>query len=383
MRRPACIRSTSMHSRVPGLLCIVMIAFLAIGVGEAPSSIEHVVLVSVDGLRPECASEAMSGSYPGLARLTRGPHTLQARCDPDISVTLPNHIDMVTGRTVAGDAGHGWTANDDPPARKQGGSLHARKDAYVSSVFDVAHDRGLNTALICGKWKFVLFEQSYGEDAGGPDTLAPDNGRDKIDLFVCDPSPVSEADHALTFLHDAALQGKRSVAFLHLPTPDFAGHANGWDLTDGSAYRKGVADADGVLSRMLAALDADDTLRGKVAIVLTADHGGGVPRISHVDAEAPVNFTIPFLVWLGRDGASRDLYEMNRDTRRKPAPSERFAADAPPPIRNGEIGNVALTILGLPAIPGSTANAAQNLRLQAAAQPVAETGASTSKTASP
>jgi hypothetical protein len=47
------------------------------------------------------------------------------------------------------------------------------------------------------------------------------------------------------------------------------------------------------------------------------------------------------------------------------------------------MGNVALAILGLPAIPGSTVNAAQDLRLQAPAQPVAETGASTSKTASP
>jgi hypothetical protein len=120
-----------------------------------------------------------------------------------------------------------------------------------------------------------------------------------------------------------------------------------------------------------------------VAIVLTADHGGGVPRISHVDAEAPINFTIPFLVWLGRDGESLDLYQLNRDTRRQPAPSERFAADGPPPIRNAELGNVALSILGLPGIPGSTANAAQDLRLQAAAQPVVEAGASRSKTASP
>lgn len=372
-----------MTSRITGSLCACMFALLVAGLGEAPSRIEHVVMVSVDGLRPECVSEAMSGSYPALARVARGPHTLEARCDPDISVTLPNHIDMVTGRTVAGGAGHGWTTNDDPPARKHGGTIHAKGGAYLSSVFDVAHDHGLSTALVCGKWKFVLFEQSYGEDAGGPDSVAPDNGRDKLDLFVCDPSPSSEADHTLTFLRDAASQGKRSVTFLHLPTPDFAGHASGWDLAEGSAYRKGVADADGVLARMLAALDADDSLRGKVAIVLTADHGGGVPRISHVDPEAPVNFTIPFLVWLGRDGESRDLYEMNRDTRRKPAPSERFAADAPPPIRNGELGNVALSILGLPAIPGSTANAAQNLRVQAPTRPVAEAGATKPKTASP
>ena len=369
------------------LLACVAFAAAAIGLGDAvPSGAprpDHVVIVSVDGLRPECVAPPMCGSYPALARLSRGPHTLQARCDPQISVTLPNHVGMITGRTAAGEAGHGWTANDDPPARKHGGSLHARSGAYIHGVFDVAHDRGLRTALICGKWKFVLFEQTYGEDAGGPDTLAPDDGRDKLDLFVCDPNPLSEADHTITFLRDAASQGRGSITFLHLPTPDFAGHASGWDLADGSPYRKGVADADGVLSRMLAALDADAALRGKVAIVLTADHGGGVPRISHVDPEAPINFTIPLLVWMGRDQEPSDLYDLNPQTRRRPAPSERFAADAPPPIRNAEVANVALSILGLPAIPGSTANAAQDLRLQPSQQRAADAGASSVKQSSP
>ena len=182
---------------------------------------------------------------------------------------------------------------------------------------------------------------------------------------MCDPNPLSEADHTVTFLRDAALQGKRGLAFLHLPTPDFAGHASGWDLGEGTPYRKGVADADTAVVRMLAGIDADPALRGRVAVVLTADHGGGVPRISHVDPEAPVNFTIPFLVWLGQDGDAADLYQMNRDTRRMPGASERFAADAPPPIRNAELGNVALSVLGLPAIPGSTANASQDLKVRA------------------
>jgi hypothetical protein len=114
-----------MPSRVSGLLCIVMLALLAIGVVEAPSRIEHVVMVSVDGLRPECIAAPIAASYPALTRLARGPHTLQARCDPQISVTLPNHIDMITGRTVAGDAGHGWIANDDPPRFTRGKWLPA------------------------------------------------------------------------------------------------------------------------------------------------------------------------------------------------------------------------------------------------------------------
>lgn len=336
--------------------------------GAADRSVfDHVILISVDGLRPECAGEMLAQDYPGLARLTRGPHTLAARCDPDISITLPNHLDMMTGRLVAGPEGHGWARNEDPPARKQGGTLEAAHGRPVKTVFDVAHDQGLRTALVVGKWKFVLLEQTCGEDAGGPDTAAPDDGRDKIDLFACDPEPDALASIALSSLGVAKAGGRRSLTVLHFPNADFAGHAKGWDLTQGSEYRRAVASIDAALQRLLAAIEADDALKGRVAIVLTADHGGGVPFISHTDASAPMNFTIPFLVWLGRDTAARDLYAMNAGVRRLPQPTQRFVSDAPPPIRNGDAGNLALSLLGLPAIPGSTINASQDLAVEAPA----------------
>ncbi|NBX26018.1 MAG: hypothetical protein EBQ99_08230 [Planctomycetes bacterium] len=327
-------------------------------------AIRHVVLVSVDGLRPEMLLPDLVDVHPGLVRLTRGPHTLQARCDPDLSITLPNHLDMLTGRPVTGERGHQWTGNADPPARAQGGTLHARGGAYLSSMFDVAHDHGLRTGVVCGKWKFVLLEQSYGEDAGGPDQVKPDDGKDKIDLFLCDPQPRSQLEHVVTLLERSAAERRRSLVFWHIPSPDFAGHAKGWDLTSGSDYRRAVAEADAALAMFLQRCDADPELRGRVAVVLTADHGGGVPFISHSDPEAPVNFTIPLVAWLGRDEAAADLYDLNPGSRRRPGPTERFAPGSLPPIRNGDAGNLALHLLGLPAIPGSSINAAQDLAVR-------------------
>ena len=336
---------------------------------DAAPEIRHVVLISVDGLRPEMLLPEMSAVHTGLTRLARGPHTLQARCDPDISITLPNHLDMLTGRQVAGERGHHWAENTDPPARAQGGTLHARNGGYLSSMFDVAHDHGLRTGVVCGKWKFVLLEQSYGEDAGGPDAVAPDDGKDKIDLFLCDPEPESQLEHVVTLLDRSATEARRSLVFWHIPSPDFAGHAKGWDLTTGSPYRAAVAKADHAIHAFLDRVDADPALRGRVAVVLTADHGGGVPFISHSDPEAPVNFTVPFVVWLGRDQPASDLYDLNPRSRARPMPTERFAAGGAPPIRNADAGNTALQLLGLPAIPGSTANAGQDLSLQPAASP--------------
>jgi predicted AlkP superfamily pyrophosphatase or phosphodiesterase len=320
---------------------------------DTASTIEHVVIVSVDGLRPELLIPEMESEHPALVRLTRGPHTLAARCDPDVSITMPNHVGMVTGRLVTGEGGHGWVTNDDPPARKQGGTVHARNPGYVASVFDVAHDHGLRTGVICGKWKFVLFEQTWGEGGGRPDTVPPDHGSDKIDLFVCEPDPLTQVDHVKAALQRAAGRGQRSLVMWHVPTPDFQGHATGWDLANGSPYRASVKTVDQALGTFLSALEQDPSLRGRVAVVLTADHGGGVPFVSHLDPEAPVNFAIPFLVWQGRDGAPQDLYQVAGSTRSRPAATERFAANAPPPIRNADAGNTALQLLGLPVIPDS------------------------------
>lgn len=332
---------------------------------SAETTIDHVILISVDGLRPEAMLPPLVDQHPAMKQLTQGAWTAQARCDPDISITLPNHVGMITGRLVAGEHGHGWVNNVDPPSRTMGGTLHLKNGQYISSVFDVAHDAGLQTALISGKWKFVLFEQSYGEDAGGPDTVAPNYGKDKIDCFVCSPKPVEQVQQLAAFIQGASDRNKKTFTFLHLAPTDFAGHASGWDLSDGSPYRQALLDIDHALGFILSKINDSPTLKGRVAIVLTADHAGGVPFMNHLEPDAPVNFTIPFVVWSGVNQTPVDLYSINTTSRHCPAVNERFSANQLPPIRNAEAGNTCLMLLGLPAIPGSTANALQDLLVAA------------------
>lgn len=329
----------------------------------------HVLVVSVDGLRPDAIDGPEDGPLPGFRRLLSGPHTLQARADADMTITLPNHVSMVTGRPVGGPMGHGWSENGDPPAPQHGGTLHKRRGAYVASMFDVAHDNGAATAVIATKSKFGLIAQSYDGDDGAPDTVGADDGRSKVDCFACARTSRMARELAVAWLRS---QPGRSLSLLHFGAADGAGHAKGWDMATGSAYRAAVAEVDSEIDALLRAIDADPALRGAVAVVFTSDHGGGVPFITHSEARAPENYTVPFAVWLGRDLPPAELVALNADRRAVLARDAVAGNDlTPQPIRNAEAGNVALQLLGLPAIPGSVANARQDLLL---AEPAATGG---------
>jgi len=322
---------------------------LGLALAAPPAPLDHAILISVDGLRSDMLEPPHIERLPNFSRLLRGPHTLDARTDAQYTVTLPNHLSMLTGRPVLGPYGHCWTANDDPAAAKHGGTLHANKGAYVPSVFDLAHDAGASTCCASTKTKFWLLEQSYGWSAGAADTTDADNGLAKIDLFVF---AEQTAELAGAVSDRMRRERGRSLSFVHFAAPDVAGHGFDWITDPRSRYFAAVVEVDRAIGEILRAIDEDAELRGRTAIVLTADHGGGVPRKTHTDITCPVNFRIPFLVWRG-DEASSDLYAAN-PSRRRPDREQIGDRDAAAqPIRNGDAANAALGLIGLPAIPGS------------------------------
>jgi hypothetical protein len=326
----------------------------------SPQPVDHVMLVAVDGLRSDVWTAWPPDVLPHLHRLrATGAGTLNARTDDEYTVTIPNYLGMITGRLACGDRGHGW-ANNDPVS---GDDLHgAAPGGYVQGMFDVAHDRGVHTAILTGKTKFLFFDESWGPLRGAPDTVGDDHGRDKIDLYL--KSDVSEV---LTSAALQALRGpdRRTLVLLHYAGPDDVGHEFGWDMMPNSPYMRAVQRVDRELGRLLTALEHDPAIRDRAALILTADHGGGVPRTNHSVAREPVNFTIPFVVRIGAGGEPEDLYDLNRSVRRDPGDRQPHR-DAPglPPIRNGDAANLALRLLGLPPVPGSTLNARQELAVR-------------------
>lgn len=330
---------------------LALFASTAHGVDSpAPQSVDHVFLISVDGLRADMLEPPIVALLPNLARLLHGPHTLSARTDAQYTITLPNHLCMLTGRPVLGPYGHGWTANDEPRSANDGGTLHIHKGAYITSVFDVAHDAGVSTGCIANKQKFWLLQQSYGWLHGARDTTGVDNGPAKIDFFLFSDD-MRELIGAV--VDRAKRSSKRTLDFVHLAAPDIAGHSYDWQVDPGTPYFESVRAVDRALGVLLQGIDGDDRLCGHSAIVLTADHGGGVPRKTHTDITCPLNFRIPFAVWLGDSQPASDLYELNGD-RRNPSREEIVGRDdSKQPIRSGDAANVALSLLGLGPIPGS------------------------------
>jgi predicted AlkP superfamily pyrophosphatase or phosphodiesterase len=320
----------------------------------ADAQAAYVIAISCDGLGSKWLQPMVeAGELPNFKRLiAEGAWTYNARNDFTLTVTLPNHTTMLTSRGVAGPDGHNWVSNDDPP---KNATVHSKKGSYVASVFDVAHDNGLRTGLFCAKTKFSLFEKSYDSEHGAKDLTGPDNGACKLDTFYQTPASANIAKEFIEKMKAKPF----NFTLVHFNDGDERGHAQkkgGW----GSPYyNEGVKNLDKCIGEVLDMVQNTPALKGRTVVILTADHGGR--EFGHDVANDPYNYTIPFGVWGAGVKVGADLYALNPKTRTDPGEGRPDYKAAGQPIRNGEVGNLSLQLLGLPPIPGSTINYKQNL----------------------
>jgi len=206
----------------------------------SPSGVSRVLLISIDGLRPDALLRANAPVIRGL--MEQGSFTMWARTT-DMAVTLPSHTSMLTG---VPPSKHGVVWNTDlPPDRL----------AYPAwpTLFEVARERGFTTAMVAGKSKFSVLAK--------PGTLSWS--------FV--PTETVISDKAVT--DTASLWIRRyapRVLFVHLPQVDIAGHAKGWGS---AAQLAAIAAADRCVGEILESLRNRGLLDSTVVLV-TADHGG-------------------------------------------------------------------------------------------------------------
>lgn len=292
--------------------------------------VRHVVHISIDGLRPDAVARWLD-DLPGYNRLrSQGAFTHNARTTPTMGNTLPNHTSQLTGRVVAGPNGHGWDTNRYPDPTV---TIHSKKGAYIASVFDAVSDAGLQSVLFASKEKFAVFENSY---------------KGKIDAYVYEKNTRKLTDQFI----DSLRTGNYSYSFLHFRNTDTSGHKFGWRIWSWHPYAWAVRKSDQRISSILKAIDDDPVLRGTTAVIVTADHGG---HGHNHGPDHPLDYTIPFYVW-GPGIPQADLYNL-AETRVDPGEEQIPDGTERQPIRNGDAANLALALLGLDPVPGSTIGA--------------------------
>src|SRR5262249_51180954 len=148
------------------------------------------------------------------------------------------------------------------------------------STFDVAHDNGLRTCMFASKSKFKLYDQTYDERNGAPDTTGEDNGRDKIDVFVHKGNSAEMTDDFIAEMKANPFH----YSFLHFHDADSAGHSRTWGSP---AYKDAIKAVDGYLGKIFELLTTDERFKGKSAIILSADHGG--TGLDHGFSNNPLN----------------------------------------------------------------------------------------------
>ncbi len=198
------------------------------------SSIERVLIISVDGLRPEAISLA---PMPNVQKLMEsGAYSLTAQTIYPSS-TLPAHSSMLTGLCPAK---HGIDWNDYLP-----------RNGYAQgpSLFEIAHNAGLKTVMIVAKEKLQQI-------------TPPEN----LDVYQF----VNDRDRVVAEVAAPILAEGFDLAFVHLALVDILGHEYGWLSGD---QLIGARHADEAIGVLLSALD-EAGLREGTLIIVTADHGG-------------------------------------------------------------------------------------------------------------
>jgi predicted AlkP superfamily pyrophosphatase or phosphodiesterase len=299
-----------------------------------PTSAARVLAISVDGLNPNAIKRLGEDQAPTFHRLlAEGAGTLNARTEYEQNVTLPNHTSMLTSRRIAaGAGGHGVTWDDDRASMTvQQAAGHA-----VGSVFSVVDEAGGESALFSTKEKFRLYQRSWP------------TGIDRAEFDVRQRRLIRTAVADL-------VENDRPFTFLHVSLPDRFGHAYGGMSPQ---YLAAVHRTDRQLGSVLDTIEANPALAEHLTVILTADHGFLPGQRTHTP-RVLADFRIPFVVW-GTGVEPGNLYALNPDYRNPRKTHPGYAA-ARQPVRNGDLGNLALDLLGLGPIPGSELDADQEL----------------------
>lgn len=253
--------------------------------------VDRVILISVDGLRPDAIDAAGAATIRSL--IERGAYCARAQTIRP-SITLPSHTSMLTGLDY----------------RRHGIGWNTYRSGYIvhPTVFSVASQVGKRSAMLFSKEKFhFLANPNCVSWIYGPPTPAKvPAGEDDCDVEELKrtlkrdgaPGPAPRGDPSTTAETIGRAFAKAwpvqqwPLTFIHFREADEAGHRLGWMSPD---YIQAVKSIDQALGTIVAAIEKSGGF-DRTALILSADHGGtDRGHYRWTDPDKAENVTIPWI----------------------------------------------------------------------------------------
>lgn len=253
----SCLASRDRACWLVLLLALALAAPLR-AAGLAP--VEYVVLISIDGLRPDAIDAAPA---PNIQSLRRAGARFESARSVLPSNTLPNHAAMLTGLNTPSHEVY----------------TNKRLPGYIPhpTIFSLLKQHGGRSAALFAKAKLSHFTAPAHVD------------------YIYGPGYAGVGYHDTTAERLAELFAgfwpvmPYAFTFIHLREPDRAGHKHEWMSPQ---YLAAVRRADLAVGRIVAAIRKSGRWP-RTALIITADHGG--VGVQHWDDD-PRNRAIPWIL---------------------------------------------------------------------------------------
>lgn len=268
---------------------ITLIALFCIALGYASAQDNHVVLISIDGLRPEFYLDAQWGMVNVRQGMQNGAYAEGVRGSFP-TVTYPSHTTIVSGVLPAK---HGIYYNTPvEPLGISGKWFWYYKDIKVPTIWTAAKEAGLTTAGV--SWpvtvgapidynlpEYVILPQGKGEKSDEIKAMSQESNPKELFQEVQDYAIGKFAEYGATIDYYTSDQNKSRMAAyilkrckpaflaLHIALLDHYEHEQG---RDGYKVRSAVTGADVAIKTIMDAAEAAG-IKENTTFIITGDHG--------------------------------------------------------------------------------------------------------------
>jgi len=259
------------------LLALAVLEVLVSAAVAAPPS-RHLVLISIDGLRPEFYLDPAHAA-PALRALVGAGSHARAAIPVFPSVTYPGHTTIVTG---VRPARHGilfnriWSPTGGPTRWYEEAA-----DLRATPLWDVARAAGLTTAAVSwpvtlgARIDWLIPERDYYVRPEPVELIRQATTPGLFERLGVAPRPetfkdIVQWDHFLTSAATAIIRGMRpNLLLLHLVQLDYFQHRGG---LEGPDVKPALARIDAHVAAITGAL-REAGIADQTVVIVTGDHG--------------------------------------------------------------------------------------------------------------